>query len=623
MIDLKKLIGGFLVLAAIMSSAGLIFLDWQNNQTLTQQANISNQSQNYANLVPGNAFTDQYAVAPQITDNQTVNSAGSVAIKASDLPPAETTGNLTHDFADSFARQIVLANPSGPQQTADGQTSLNMPDQTSLLNQLTGAPEIQTLQAPDWIAEAKALTVNISDDNSVAAKERYITELDNIFNQYTTNQVITAFLEKDPTTANPSELQPVAETLAKAASSTQSITIPSTLVGFHKSLLAAIVYEKNFADMGVNVETTDDPVKTYLIAQAEKNVLPTVASDLQTEFEKAGLQKSLSVHQETKTGVLAFINQLIGVKTAYADYTGPIRLGTQISSLINDIVTNIWKIIEQALILVLRTQLVNTIQQAMVKYVQGSGAPKFITNWLNYQAKAFDTAAAQSLTMSVARGDPSFSGLVGKMLNLTALNATPKSDLRLVLTDANAFYGDFSRGGWNGFGAMLRPNNNFFGFLSLAHDKQLSDAAAALNSQVNRAVAGQGFPGTDTGGGISSGGDCLPYSASYDVNDITGQSQTDAVNTITANVNNEIQAGYTQTQLTTCTNGTCSAEVCKTPSLSKQLITTPGATIGNKLSSALGGDIHLSANANAVAGFLASFINGLIGKFTGGSLLNL
>ena len=181
-----------------------------------------------------------------------------------------------------------------------------------------------------------------------------------------------------------------------------------------------------------------------------------------------------------------------GILGALQDSSVPIKKVEDIPGNKRDVANSIaWKI-AKLLVHNLTQQIVNLIRTGG----QGGG-PLFVQNWQDFLLDSADQA----------------SGVFLKELNLTQLCEPFAPRLRLlmaqgrrsfpermrctissVLQNIQAFYQDFSNGGWaRWFEITQIPQNNFYGAYYLTMEENLVRQSAAVEASLNEARAGGGF----------------------------------------------------------------------------------------------------------------------------------
>ena len=129
-----------------------------------------------------------------------------------------------------------------------------------------------------------------------------------------------------------------------------------------------------------------------------------------------------------------------------------------------------------------------------VKWIQGGGEPRFVTDWKNFSKDAVNVAVGEIVRQS------NFDFLCSPFrlqvqLQLTAQRFPQKIECTLdkIVNNIDAFYNDFSKGGWIGYNTLWEPQNNYYGQLLLWHEELVTQAALSEEAARNEALAGQSF----------------------------------------------------------------------------------------------------------------------------------
>ena len=144
-------------------------------------------------------------------------------------------------------------------------------------------------------------------------------------------------------------------------------------------------------------------------------------------------------------------------------------------------------------------RIMDYIVDQTVKWIQGGGKPKFITNWNGFLEDvgdiAFDSVARELSSKGVNLCSP-----FGLQLKLAFL-PVPKFSQRIncsldqFVKNIQNFYVDFSVGGWEGYMLSLEPNNNLFGSIIIVQDKINQEKNKKQEASKNEGLAGSGFMG--------------------------------------------------------------------------------------------------------------------------------
>lgn len=146
---------------------------------------------------------------------------------------------------------------------------------------------------------------------------------------------------------------------------------------------------------------------------------------------------------------------------------------------------------------VLRKKLLNMLVNDILKWIQGGGTPRFVTDWQGFLKTAADKAAGAFL-------DELGAGFLcdGFSLQLRlALNTPPKFDekatctLKMAIANIDKFMADFSKGGWAGFIKISERKNNYMGAYFTALDQKYAVTAETEAAKKNEAISSSGFLG--------------------------------------------------------------------------------------------------------------------------------
>ncbi|MBI4919818.1 hypothetical protein HY838_00750 [Candidatus Azambacteria bacterium] len=227
----------------------------------------------------------------------------------------------------------------------------------------------------------------------------------------------------------------------------------------------------------------------------------------------------------------------------------------------------------------LKRQLLNMIVDQIVRWIQGGGDPKFITDWPGFFRDAVDQTAGHFLDnfnskYGVNLCSP-FKALLGAgFIPIPTFSTRSACTLSKVGANLDAFLKDFRSGGWVAWQEMvLRPQNNVYGAYLMAWDQYEIEKSAAAKAAAAEAQAGRGF--------LSVKGGCLERN--YE--------------------------GYQQ-----CLASGLSAEECDAASCNKRGIVTPGAFVGDMAAKAGGSDIDYIVNANDFAAYVGAIVNALLNR---------
>lgn len=206
----------------------------------------------------------------------------------------------------------------------------------------------------------------------------------------------------------------------------------------------------------------------------------------------------------------------------------------------------------------LKKQLLDYLVDQIIASVQGGGEPQFVTDWQGFLADAGNRAAGE-FAQEVGLGflcSPFNFQIQAALLPVPEFAQAASCTLDDIVGNIEAFYEDFRNGGWIAYGTSWRVENNFFGALAMASKelgiKQESAAFAAFSEAFS-------------GGGFLSSKKC----------------QKDA-------------------------NGNDIPDTC--------VITTPGSTVSNLVSKAVGSDFDFIVNAEQLGDYASAITNALINR---------
>ena len=183
MIDVKKLITGFLILAVAAVCSGLIFS--LVNLSPSVAANTTD-----GITIAGGALADNTnAFLPTESQVEEVAAAMAPELASSTMFVSSTDSkNLTDDLAAEFVNGVVTANPNGPTGTdADGNPTFTAPNVSALAASIADTSTTQNLQIPNWDAEAEAIPITVITTSSLTAINTYSDALQGIMNSHINN----------------------------------------------------------------------------------------------------------------------------------------------------------------------------------------------------------------------------------------------------------------------------------------------------------------------------------------------------------------------------------------------------------------------------------------------------
>jgi hypothetical protein len=479
MIDVKKLVTGFLVLAAIAVCSGLAVSYFTNRPAVAS-----------APATTGIALAGSSADTSPVATNAFVDTGSLQGNAAELLNDVDTTStdavandpnNLTNVFANAFVNGLDAANPDGVADQS-GTVDIATPDTQLMAQDITESQALQNFVPPNWDTEADSQPIKISQSSATSGITQYSASLNTILNEYFVatdlqNQVSDA--ENDP-----SVLPSVSSEIQQALSDTLAIETPESLVALQKSLVKVMVYEKNIVQLAETAN--DDPVKSALILQDEQPNYSSALAALQQQMQEAS-SLGLIFGKNTPEASVPFIAELFGVQPAHAIFgIGDITFDpTTFGELVLDAINN-------TILQILKNTLVALIQKKVLTAIQGAGAPQFVTSFAEQMINSYQSAAINTINSELAQVPSNQQAALRALTTVSYTAPNGASTLGTVgpnsgvsasgnFTDMSDYLSEFNSGG------------NVWANAMAIHDSAL--AAGSNNQTANQTqnIAQQGF----------------------------------------------------------------------------------------------------------------------------------
>lgn len=590
MIDVKKLIGGFLILAVAASAAALIITNTGSAQPKNNTATISAVGTNSQAAQPvalsGSAFLP---TAQNPTPAVVIDANSSTDAIAND------PNNLTNILTNTYLSRLVSANPNGPATDANGQPSLAPPDTNSVLAQFDGSSSLASVRIPDWDAEAARVAMNITSAVSSGSAANYTIALQDIFDKNFVGPNLQNVLG---TNADASAASYVGPKLENALRDIAGLETPAPAKNFQKQLIRLLVYEKN--TIALVGGSANDPVKSALVLQGEKEKYNQVIDSFKTEFQKLSALNDFSpiTRSAEKNPITAFVNTFFGIRTAHAlfgvgDITfDPALFGQVIIDYANNIILQI-----------LKNVIINLMNKTVLKWVQGNGVPRFIQNWGTLLVNSYERAAVNALDQQFSCINPAFAPQLKLLLKINTPSANGGGNVcavqfpvQLAGNNLTNFYNNFQNGGFVSYLALFQPGGNLFGASIDVQDYVMNAAAQSQQAAQTKAIANQGYKGSQVctdgsdpnGSHLVCGDGTAPEGGSEFCDDGTNP-------VLTPNSG-------------TCDNG-------KEP-----ITTTPGQVTGQVFNSAIDSGSKLVTAANDIVGLLNAFLTSMLNSLANNAI---
>jgi len=622
MVDVKKLVTGFLILASVAGSLAFVFSGSGLNPrgaADTNQAEITAESQTQ---IPTNAFVKTDGQGGQIS----ANSAASSPLK--DLPPVANSSNLTENLAQNLTRELLQSNPSGPQDAA-GEQNLIMPSDTKLTaaadKSIAGFAAQGSYAILNFDEKIKDEEIKILSNFGPNDVSKYLGTINGILEKTIASPEVNKLAEAEPSMESVSAMQLIYES---AMNEVRSTPAPAPMAQAHKQILALLANREKF--IGIAAGAEEDPLKTLVAVQATQNkigeVLRRDSQDLENELEKIDFQKISS--RESGAGSLATIRSIFGIEKAEAfiavptDCLGPSCMAFQKTSLViqaktsavtwANLLRKIWEWLQVFLTEKLKQTLINLVQKNILGWLQHNGSPRFVTNWTQTLTSNFirgGVAALQNNALPNTCGafrplisdilSPNY-GNSARNMSSPGLSRTGGCSLERTVGDVQKFYSDSSNfssgGGWLAYGTSLTASNNYYGSLFAAGVVADTAAKNAQEAAKNEAVANKGYTGTAV---CDDGSD--PNGISYICEVSFG------VTRVMPEGSGQAQCEDGSAPISQPNNGSCADG-------SDPKIATPGSTVADISSQGTRAQIDRIVNANNLFGLLTGFASSYLSK---------
>ena len=495
MIDVKKLITGFLILTLGASTAAWVLTN-----------NNSESSLSAANTAPAD-ITQQPSQNAFLNTTSTVP-ADIVALLSGQLPSSTASAlndpnNLTASVGNSLLNGLIAANPNGIQTDSSGGGQINMPDEQSILTQIAQSQPGKNVSIPDWEMEVSQdqAKIKISPKNSTQDVTDYFQAIDNINNKYYIATGLSQIAAEASSTnssspiPDPSILSTADSQISSALASSLTIPVPTSMVPVQKAWIRMLVYQKNMAELFSSDPT--DPARTFLTLQEEENNYNNSFNDfylaLENAIKKESLAKGMTVQQNSEIALL--INHIFLINTA--DAVIPVvdwgEIADTIASTAKTWSIYLLKVAKDIALQILINTLVAQVQSRIVGWIQNSGAPMFVQNWADQYANSAILSAQNYIANDFSCVNYSIFPQIQLVLNtaykpLSDNACQAQFDSQLGGGGLQAFYDNFSNGGFVDFGATMLPSNDFYGglfFTSQGAGQAASQSQKVLSIKTN------------------------------------------------------------------------------------------------------------------------------------------
>jgi hypothetical protein len=614
MIDVKKLITGFLILATAAVCSGLL-ISFVSNSSKSSAAVVPPQAtldQTASSSLGENAFLPQEPLAPIA-----VTTVGSTTILASS---SADPNNLTDVLATAFVNGVDVANPDGPVDD-NGLSVIAHPDEQEIANEVADVPALNNVATPNWDFEAASQPIKTTTSSSPQDVANYTQELSNVVNTNlvasNVENIITA------TTPDPNQVSFVDTQIQATLSQTLALPTPQPLVAFQKSLVKVLIYEKNELQLVENVG--DDPLKASIILQNEKSNYDAAAEQLETNLKKASSLNGFSfggAPQQSESAALAFFNAALGIPTAHAQFAGVVFDPDNFAEWIESFA-------ESLALQILKNILIALIQKKVLAWVQGSGAPRFITNWGSTLINSYEQTAIGAINSQMSCGVfpaflPQIKVTLGSFYKPTQNSACANQfQAALGANTFQQFYNHFSNGGFIAYGASQLPSGNPYGGLFFQAQIVDNTAQQGQAATLAKTTSANGLKGDDVcgdGSNPNTGEHTVcenPDGPDYTIN---AGAQT-CPGGLPPDLDGTCAGGGTPSAAESCGDGDTPVVYANAGTScddgSNPSVTTPGNFTSLGFAAAVDGTPEQVAAANDIAGLLNSVLGSLLNSLAG------
>lgn len=602
MVDVKKLVTAFLVLASLTSSAALIFVDYGNEDSADSDVSISGirSAENEASLLQ----VGQNAYVEPIPSNSALSVATPEGGAASDVAPDfAKSGNLTESLAGKLANQIVELNPNGPT-TVNGEAGLVPPDPNAIIQELAADPELQRVLAQNWEAQITIASFKKLEKYSQEDLYAYGEALNAIFDKNFVKSGITE-LVSDASRSSLQTLTSAKTVFEQVELEASRVAVPEPAEGFHTTFLEIAAFQKNQIALA---QDQTDPLKSALILEAQQGKENELLLKLSQEFQK--IHKIVFAPNAERGGVfVAGMNALFGIPKAHA-FLGFGDIVHDPIGWIGQTIREIAKIVKAIVVQTLKNYLVRHFVNQTLDWIKNGGKPRFAINLKDMARDVTKDVAAETLYKIAPGICGYFSPLIIQKIrsdyNVSLQQAAGRScSLEQIVANVKQFYEDFEQGRWTGYGTTLLPSGNFFGSLFANSQVVVNRSKITAEAQEEEVKAGGGFIGTKICGTpkvltvadiyCQTQNECTIPPGNYDEDDAKSAAKLigyDYLGGFVSNASGTFNA---------CAKGDYQT-------------TTPGGSIGAAIDNALPAPLHNIVNSQDIVGLISTLIDSAITK---------
>lgn len=493
-IDTKKIIAAFLILAAVTSSAILVFSNFNSDDSEKRQKKETSKPAPNSEIAIKNAFVEEI---PQSTSTKFALQGlvfGEVPEEL--LPPKIASSNLTERFANGITRELIRKNPKGPTKDAieDGYNLLP-PEFERLRDYLDRSLLIQVAKEADWDKEVSETQKSILVVENPSPKDlsNYIKFL---------NKALSESIKTAPShltaSADGKILEKIGGEIENVKKIARETPVPSNFLNLHNNLTKILIYQKKATAL-IN---TDDPLKSALILKNREGEYYKTLSSLANETLKLN---EISLEDNQTREKISLIQKILFIKKAEAQFFPALPLPvmdiTQITIQEVSLSQSIWEYVKKVITEIFKDVLLRMIQTQLVSWIAGGPVPGFVTNWKNFLADAVTETTERVITEEAPWLCKDFGPLL--TISLTPIPPTQGGGssaaactLDTVISNVTDFYNDFKKGGFIALTKSMEPQNNYWGSFLLLTDKIIAETSKEKEDKEKSASAAHGFLST-------------------------------------------------------------------------------------------------------------------------------
>lgn len=497
--EIQKLISIFLGLAIIISSGTFVFLDLFPSANETSFQNSTNQNSSDSNNSKGD-FEGKTAFV------ESPKSLPSYYATISLQDEFQPSGNLTDDYASYAAREIVKANPNGPQIDESGNQNINVPNIDKLSTEFTDnvISKVNLPNTKDWDNEVENIisktkfTEEISTNTIISYFKNFADinqknfKFDNLTKNLDSNY-------SDPEIIINSQEQSIYNVINEF----KNVEVPKIALDFHKSFIKFLIYQKNL--LQISHKLNNDPIYIAYFTNNIESDYNKVIEDFNNKYNEL-LKKKISILKTQNNLFSSFFSINKAQAFFLPDFVievGPLLHLTSIlvaNSVQQTIISHLsfarrmleW--FKKLLTEILKDKLIHRLVNQVIRWAQGGGKPQFITNWKGFLGNAFSQGVGDALQQIYPRICQPFRPLLQiAFQNQQTDEKNVYCTLDRIVNNLKDFYDDFKYGNWIAYASVVHPNGNFFGQFILAKDIALKKGLEEQESQKNDAQASKGF----------------------------------------------------------------------------------------------------------------------------------